>query len=118
MQQKTLGSLIESLKEPHEDQELRFSIKDTDFKTYGEQVLAALTRFVSTQTDWQAVPNNYEGIRVACLGENEQGWFLLRLSLHDPVLALNMESNVAGGVDIILARLMAFMAGFSALELK
>ncbi|PWA66667.1 Cytochrome b561 [Artemisia annua] len=33
-------------------------------------------------------PVNYEGIRVSGHG----GWFLLRLSLHDPVLPLNIEA--------------------------
>lgn len=33
-------------------------------------------------------PVNYEGVRVSGYG----GWFLLRLSLHDPVLPLNIEA--------------------------
>ena len=44
--------------------------------------------------------DNYEGLRV-CVdeGNGKQGWFLLRCSLHDPVMVLNFESQVEGGVQ-------------------
>jgi hypothetical protein len=31
-------------------------------------------------------------------GVTDSAWFLLRLSLHDPVLPLNIESDVPGGI--------------------
>ena len=40
-------------------------------------------------------------------GEGD-GWFLLRLSVHDPILPLNAESNVPGGVRLILEQLAQF----------
>jgi hypothetical protein len=30
-------------------------------------------------------------------GEGKRGWLLLRQSLHDPLLVLNMESDTKGG---------------------
>lgn len=115
LQNRSLTSLIATLQEPVAEQERRFHILQPDFQHYGQQVLDALTHYVAKQPGWRQVPNNYEGIRVACQADDEQGWFLLRLSLHDPVLALNVESNIAGGVDNILARLMTFMAEFDGL---
>jgi phosphomannomutase len=56
-------------------------------------------------------------VRVACTAPEEAGWFLLRLSLHDPVMPLNIESEVAGGVDRITQRLRAFLTGFDDLDL-
>ena len=38
-------------------------------------------------------------------GEVESAWFQLRLSVHDPVMALNLESDVPGGVHWMLAKL-------------
>ena len=66
--------------------------------------------------DWQLVAPNYEGVRIACTDEKEQGWFLLRQSLHDPVLPLNIESNVEGGVSRITDRVLALLANFKALK--
>ena len=39
--------------------------------------------------------------------ENElnAAWFLLRLSVHDPVMPLNAESDVPGGVKFVLCKL-------------
>mgnify|MGYP002546252588 CR=1 FL=1 len=40
------------------------------------------------------------------LGEGvDNAWFLLRLSLHDPVLPLNAESDVPGGIKVMLKQL-------------
>ena len=105
------------MKEPEESQEYRLKILTEDFKAYGNAVIEQLQSYVEKQSDWQAVNNNYEGIRVACSGE-EDGWFLLRLSLHDPVLPLNIESNVEGGVDQIKQRLLAFFETKAELDLS
>lgn len=105
---KTLTDLIANLQEPVESEEFRLKIKADDFKAYGNAVIERLKDFAAEQDGWQVVPNNYEGVRVACQSAEENGWFLLRLSLHDPVMPLNIESNVAGGVDAIKQRLIDF----------
>jgi phosphomannomutase len=113
---QALTDLISGLQEPAESREFRLKIQTEDFPAYGKQVIEALQRFTDQQSDWQVVPKNYEGVRVSCQDADEQGWFLLRLSLHDPVLPLNIESNVPGGVARIVARLRSFFQGFDALE--
>jgi phosphomannomutase len=115
---KFLGDLISNLKEPIESQEFRLKIGVEDFKGYGIQVIEKLTEFTENQSDWQIVPNNYEGIRVSCQSESENGWFLLRLSLHDPVIPLNIESNITEGVDKIAKRLLGFFKPFESLDLS
>ncbi len=111
----TLTDRIATLREPLASQEIRIKIQAEDFKTCGESVIAQLATFVDQQADWAIAPNNYEGIRVMCQAAAEEGWFLLRLSLHDPVLPLNIESNVAGGVEHIRDRLLPFLQSFEAL---
>ncbi|MEC4982877.1 MAG: phosphomannomutase/phosphoglucomutase [Oscillatoria sp. PMC 1068.18] len=113
-----LTDLITKLQEPVESSEFRLKIKTEDFKNYGDLVIEQLTAFAVQQEDWKIVPNNYEGVRVRCLSAEEQGWFLLRLSLHDPVIPLNIESNVAGGVKKIAVRLREFFQNFEALDLS
>jgi phosphomannomutase len=114
---KLLTDLIANLQEPAESEELRIKINTEDFQAHGNSVIDRLQTFAASQTDWNIVPNNYEGVRVACSSESEAGWFLLRLSLHDPVIPLNIESNVAGGVDWIKQRLLAFLKTQEALDL-
>lgn len=114
---KSLTDLIASLQEPQESREVRLKILAEDFKTHGQSVIAQLQTFAESQPGWVLVPKNYEGIRVACHAPEEDGWFLLRLSLHDPVLPLNIESNVEGGVAQVMARLLVFFEGLDGLDL-
>ena len=58
----------------------------------------------------EVVEPNYEGVRIAVSGE-VSGWFLLRASLHEPLMPLNVESEQAGGTERIRALLRGFMAG-------
>lgn len=118
LQGKLLTDLIKDLQEPAESEEFRLKIKTDDFKAYGNDVIDRLKEFANTQADWQIVPNNYEGVRISCKSPTEDGWLLLRLSLHDPVIPLNIESNVAGGVIEIATRLLEFMEDFAALDLS
>ena len=115
---KLLTDLIANLIEPEESEEFRLKIGTDDFKSYGNNVIEQLQKFSLSQTDWQIVPNNYEGVRISCKSPQEDGWFLLRLSLHDPIIPLNIESNVAGGVSIIVGRLLDFFKDFEFLDLS
>ncbi|MBE9139809.1 phosphomannomutase/phosphoglucomutase [Nodosilinea sp. LEGE 07088] len=115
---KLLTDLIAPLQEPEESKEFRLKILAADFKSCGTGVIEQLQAFVATQPDWAIVPNNYEGVRVACQMPDEDGWFLLRLSLHDPVLPLNIESNVAGGVTKIAQRLRDFLTPLADLDIS
>lgn len=114
-QGKDLAALITDLKQPEESKEIRFSIHADDFKSYGQQVLEEMTKRLEEEEDWTIVKPNYEGIRVSCSADDEDGWFLLRMSLHDPVMPLNIESNVAGGVEKIEKRLLALMEKYDKL---
>jgi phosphomannomutase len=115
---RSLTDLIANLKEPVESQEFRIKLALDDFKPYGNQVIKALSTFANSQPSWSVVPHNYEGVRVSCTAPEEQGWFLLRLSLHDPVIPLNIESNVSGGVPKIARKLLTFLQSFDALDLS
>ena len=112
MQQGSLGDLISTLQEPIEEQEIRYPLPPADFKALGKQILDELILWVAQQPNWTVDSPNYEGLRVKCQGSDEQGWFLLRLSLHDPVMALNLEANVPEGTSTMLKRLTPFLQKF------
>ena len=112
----TLESLIETLEEPAESVEFRMNILTEDFKSYGQDVIDQLAIYSQTKQGWSVAPDNYEGIRVNLDGEHGNGWFLLRLSLHDPLLPLNIESNEIGGAKKIAFELKEFIEKFELLE--
>jgi len=118
LQNKSLTDLIGDLEEPLSSEEFRLKINTDDFKSYGNEVIDKLKDFANTQDDWTIVPNNYEGIRISCNSPEEKGWLLLRLSLHDPVIPLNIESNVEVGVHKIVTRLLTFFQDFESLDLS
>jgi len=113
-----LTDMITKLEQPVESKELRFNILDENFGNYGIQVLAELEKKVIPIDGWEVVSPNYEGLRVRCTSSNEKGWFLLRLSLHDPVMPLNIESDIEGGVAIIAAKLEILLKDFNHLKLN
>lgn len=106
---ENLDSLTKSLKEPIEDKEIRIKILDKEFKKYGNKIIENLTEYANNQKGWTIAEDNREGIRVSFDKENGNGWFLLRLSVHDPIMPLNIESDSKGGVDLILNKLNVFL---------
>lgn len=114
-QGKTLAELTADLEEPLEESELRFKIKAEDFRDYGEKVLADLEKFAEGHEGWLIADDNREGLRVSF--EDEQGWFLLRLSVHDPIMPLNLESMQEGGCKKIASKLYEFLKECDMLDL-
>ncbi|MCF2652184.1 phosphomannomutase/phosphoglucomutase [Anaeromassilibacillus senegalensis] len=104
---QSLESLIADLKEAKEEKELRFPITTADFRPVGEGIIAALERYAE-DAGWAIAPDNREGIRISFPENDGDGWFLLRMSVHDPILPLNLESNTVGGVHILAEKLLAF----------
>ena len=114
---KTLDSLISVLKDPAEECELRFKIKCDDFKDYGNNVIAELEKYAENEADMRIADDNREGIRIYFDDESMQGWLLLRLSVHDPIMPLNIESDVKGGVRKIAERFLDFCRKMEKLDI-
>ena len=106
------------LKNRLKSREIRFKITEKDFRACGERIIDELTKYAQAKDGWQVADDNREGIRVSFNKENGDGWFLLRLSVHDPIMPLNIESDSKGGVDIIYGKLYEFLKTTSGLELK
>ena len=114
---KELDELTSALKEPVESREVRFKITEKDFRACGEKIIADLTAYAENQDGWCVADDNREGIRVSFDKDNGDGWFLLRLSVHDPIMPLNIESDSTGGVEIIYNKLYEFLKTTNGLEL-
>lgn len=107
-----LEALIERLKEPAEAAEYRLTISGVnDVHRYGNKVLEALEQTAFDRRIPVASPS-YEGVRLIF----PEGWALLRLSLHDPNMPLNIESKEAGGCHMIKRRLYNLLAQYEHLD--
>lgn len=106
-----IKKILKPLKQPVEEREVRFSIKTDDFRAYGNNVISELEKFVTGKEKYTIADDNREGIRVS----TENGWFLLRLSVHDPVMPMNFESNAKGGIDKDIEGLKPFFESFDKL---
>ncbi len=113
---KSIESLIADLKSPAESIEVRFKIAGEDFGVYGQHVLDAFEAFAKADDRFHIVTPNYEGIRISFNDEEVKGWMLVRKSLHDPVLPLNIEAEEEGGSEIILNRILPFFEKFDRLS--
>ncbi len=113
-QGKTIDELISTLEEPAESVEIRIPIMLDDFKEYGENVIAKLTEYSENHLGWEVEKENYEGVRINVKG----GWFLLRLSVHDPILPLNIENYYTGVCSEIANELKEFFSQFDKLDLR
>ena len=107
-------ALLSTMEMPKEEKEVRFQIKAEDFKSYGLYVIDELEKYAKTIPSYKIAEDNREGIRVS----TENGWFLLRLSVHDPVMPMNFESNVEGGIEKDIADLKGFFENFSELDIS
>ena len=116
-QGRDLSDLTADLKEPLEGVEVRFKITEKDFRACGERIIADLTRYAEAQPGWKLADDNREGVRVSFDKENGDGWFLLRLSVHDPIMPLNIESDSKGGTDVIYAKLTEFLKTTEGLDI-
>ena len=108
-QGRELSDLLSGLREPKEAAEFRFAIESDDFASYGKSVLEDLKEYAASMASWRMEEKNYEGVRVN-VGD---GWFLLRMSLHDPILPLNIEGDSEGSVKSIAAELKPFLAKYT-----
>ncbi|CAL5224325.1 g6994 [Coccomyxa viridis] len=107
------SSLLKDLKEPMESSEFRLKLKGDNFKEDGQKILADFHSWVqggaSGAEGWNLEKENHEGWRVSIEeGEGKRGWALLRASLHDPLLVLNVESDVRGGSCEIVRQVVSF----------
>ena len=113
-----LSAMLDSLSVPLEEQEVRFRILESDFHAAGERFIRDWTAYASAIADYTAAPDNYEGIRFSTGKDAGDGWILARLSVHDPVIVINAESNSAGGVRKMMETLYVFSRENPALDIS
>lgn len=111
-----LGALIAGLREPAQSCEIRLKVLLDDTLEYTGAVLDFVSEYFSSRDGFELAPNNYEGVRINADGLHGDGWFLIRRSLHDPIMPCNFESNTPGGADMMRIALYECIARFDKLD--
>ena len=109
--------MVSELSEPAESVEYRLPLDSSDekFSKTGEAILSSLKGWTEDEgSNYGAILEepNFEGVRI----KFPEGWMLLRMSLHDPIMPLNIESNVPGGVKRIIAIVKPILDTFTELD--
>ena len=107
---KSLSSLIENLEPLCEAMEVRYKITCEDFSSYGDMVLAEFKKTALEQG--LAVQKSYEGVRISFDDSEKKGWLLLRKSLHERVMPLNIEGSRSGDCKKIFDKANELLSAF------
>lgn len=114
---KTLTDLIADLECPLEAMEIRLKfIEGCDFKSLGNHLLKDFEHYATKQSHIAVEEENHEGCRVNYEKDRGDGWALLRMSLHEPILPINLESNSPLGVLKMAKDLYYFLRDYTYLD--
>ena len=105
---KNIEDMTKTLKVPLEEKEVRVKILDEDFKSTGQRFIEEWTAYAEKIGGYTAALDNFESIRFSTNKDTGDGWILVRLSVHDPVIAINTESDSKGGCRQMLEKLYSF----------
>lgn len=109
----SISDLIKDLKSPLEEKEIRMKILEPNYKEYGNQIIEDFKKYVEDIPYITPAKDNYEGIRVNFDKNHGDGWALLRMSLHEPILPINIESKAEGGAQLIWKELQKFLSSYN-----
>ena len=113
---KDISDLISDLPEPIEAAEARLGFTEEgkkDFKKFGNDAIEAIRSAVETRTGETLASECCEGVRINFDKNSGDGWALVRMSLHEPIVPVNFESNQTGGCKIIANRLYDLISSVS-----
>ena len=77
-----------------------------------------MTNFVNETNGFEIDADNDEGIRVDVSEPFGMGWFLLRMSLHEPLLVLQVENDIKGYNKDVFTKLETFFKQYEHLNLE
>ncbi len=109
---KTLTELIADLETPLEEADIRLGFVTDGWRAVADKIITRLNGL--SERMLKLSDDNHEGVRAYV--SHADGYFIVRTSVHDPVLPIYIESNKAGGTVKIARLLYSFLNGFSGLD--
>lgn len=115
---KNLSDVIENLISPIGELDIRLPINSENKTEDTEKVMKDLIKLAKSSKSLQLDEENFEGVRLHFPSKHQNGWALLRESVHDPVLILHIESYTLGGVKSIYDFMKQILKKYSFLNLE
>lgn len=109
---QTLNELIEDLEVPIEEQDVRLNFTCDNWREVADKIITRLAAMSERMLNISS--DNYEGVRAYV--SHADGFFIVRTSVHDPVLPIYIEANKHGGTLSIARLLYSFLNGFKGLD--
>jgi phosphomannomutase len=100
-ERKNLSDLFGNLKCAAETKEIRIPVDRKDFDISQTKILNSLRNGYKKIPKCELEKDNSEGVRLNFLSVEENGWCLLRKSVHDSTLVLTIQSDIEGGSEKI-----------------
>ena len=116
-QGKDISDLFSDLKEPAEAAEVRLGFTEQGKKDFKNKGLAAIEGIKKTAAQTEGLslaPDNFEGVRINFDRARGNGWALVRMSLHEPIVPVNIESDERGGAKMIARSLETLLSPYRA----
>ena len=114
---KDISELIKDLPEPAEAAEVRLTFAEgADFKTLGNGAIEDIKTRAPAMDGLSLAPDNFEGVRIVFGKDAGDGWALVRMSLHEPIMPINFESNKPGGCRQIAKALLSLLGKYDFLN--
>lgn len=113
---KSVTDLIDSLDQPAETEEVRFVIQADDYKDIGFAILDQFAEWLTETEGFTLLSDNLEGKRSQISAPYGRGWLLLRMSLHEPKLVLQIENDLEGMIPLVKEKLKEFFYAIEVLD--
>lgn len=113
---KSATDLISDLNQPVETEEIRFIIQTPAYKDWGNEILDRFALWLKETDGFELVENNLEGKRTQIRAPYGHGWLLLRMSLHEPKLVLQIENDEENTIPKIKEKLKSFFYSLEDLD--
>lgn len=87
---QTINDLISTLEYASIGEEVRVKLDSNNFKKAGLTSISELTSIYENKEGYHLEQPNYEGVKIRI---NNDGWVLVRLSVHEPLIVVNYEGE-------------------------
>ncbi|WP_283651068.1 phosphomannomutase/phosphoglucomutase [Ileibacterium valens] len=115
---QSISDLISELKHPAMTEDFRLPVSEKAFRAYGEQVIEDLKNFARESETIELVEPNYEGARIRFTTPYGKGWALIRVSLHESLLPVHLESDQPEAAAYMAKELLEFLSQYPSLDLN
>lgn len=99
-------------------EDFRLPVSEKAFRAYGEQVIEDLKNFARESETIELVEPNYEGARIRFTTPYGKGWALIRVSLHESLLPVHLESDQPEAAAYMAKELLEFLSQYPSLDLN